>query len=160
MTEAPAVEDIVAPYRRTGQLSGRCLCGAVRIEIDGDYIAAVGACHCLMCQRWNGMLFGSFVATAAHVTVTGDVTRHASSSFSERAFCTACGSHIWLRNIDPEETEIELFPGLFEGAKDFVLLSEIYSDRAPHYVTLAGDHRRKTRADYEARNPFVEGDAT
>ena len=76
------------------------------------------------------------------VTVTGDVTRHASSTFSERAFCSTCGSHIWLRNTDPEETEIELFPGLFEGARDFVLLSEIYTDRAPHYATLAGDHRR------------------
>lgn len=160
MTEAQNRDDIIAPYRRSGQLSGRCLCGAVRVEIDGDYIAAVGACHCLMCQRWNGMLFGSFVATAAHVTVTGDVTRHASSSFSERAFCSTCGSHIWLRNVDPDETEIELFPGLFEEARDFALLSEIYTDRAPKYAHLAGEHRRKTRADYEATNQFVEGDAT
>lgn len=160
MDDAQSREDIVAPFRRSGKLSGRCLCGAVEIKIDGDYVAAVGACHCLMCQRWNGMLFGSFVATAAHVTVTGDVSRHQSSSFSERAFCTACGSHIWLRNTDPEDTEIELIPGLFEAAKDFALLSEIYTDRAPHYAALAGDHRRKTRAEYEARNPFVEGDAT
>lgn len=152
-------EDIVAPHRRAGQLSGRCLCGAVQIQIDGDYIAAVGACHCVMCQRWNGMLFGSFVATADHVTVTGDVRVHRSSSFSERAFCATCGSHIWLRNTNPEETEIELFPGLFEAAKDFTLLSEIYTDRAPCYAALAGDHRRATRAEYEARNPFVEGDA-
>ena len=155
-----ADHDILGPYRRTGRLDGRCLCGAIRIAVDGDYVAAVGACHCLMCQRWNGMLFGSFVATAAHVTITGDVTRHPSSTFSERGFCAVCGSHVWLRNIDPEETEIELFPGLFEGARDFVLLSEGYTDRAPHYVTLAGDHRRKTRAEYEAHNPFVEGDAT
>jgi hypothetical protein len=25
-------------------------------------------------------------------------------------------------------------------------------------VPLAGDHRRKTRAEYEADNPFIEGD--
>ena len=152
--------DIVAPHRRNGKLSGRCLCGAVRVEIDGDYVAAVGACHCLMCQRWGGMLFGSFVATADHVDVMGEVTRHASSTFSERAFCTTCGSHIWIRNTDPEETEIELFPGLFEDAKDWPLISEIYTDRAPQYTPLAGDHRRATRAEYEARNKFVEGDAT
>ena len=158
MTEP--TQDIVAPHRRSGRLEGRCLCGAVQVTVEGDYVAAVGACHCLMCQRWGGMLFGSFVATAAHVTVTGDVTRHASSSFSERAFCSTCGSHIWLRNTEPAETEIELFPGLFEDAKDWPLISEIYTDRAPHYTTLAGDHARATRAEYEARNPFVEGDAT
>ena len=160
MTPEEVRESIVGPHRRHGRLSGRCLCGAVKIEIDGDYVAAVGACHCLMCQRWNGMLFGSFEATAAHVTVEGEVTRHASSSFSERAFCATCGSHLWMRNFDPEETAIELFPGLFQEARDFVLLSEIYTDRAPHYLPLAGDHRRKTRADYEAANPSVEGDAT
>lgn len=160
MTEPVDKTDIVAPYRRAGTLSGRCLCGAVQIDIDGDYVAAVGACHCLMCQRWGGMLFGSFVATAAHVKVTGVVTRHASSTFSERAFCKTCGSHIWLRNTDPDEAEIELFPGLFQEAQTWPLLSEIYTDRAPDYVTLAGEHRRATRAEYEAKNLFVEGDAT
>jgi hypothetical protein len=25
-------------------------------------------------------------------------------------------------------------------------------------VHLLGDHRRKSRADYEAENPFIEGD--
>ena len=160
MTEDADRQDIVAPYRRNGTLEGRCLCGAVTIRIDGDYVAAVGACHCLMCQRWGGTVFGSFEVTAADVTVTGEVTRHQSSSFSERAFCSTCGSHIWLKNTDPEETEIELFPGLFHEARDWPLISEVYADRAPRYMTLAGDHRRVTRAAYEARRPFVEGDAT
>ena len=149
MVEEQSREDIVAPYRRTGRLSGRCLCNAVRIEIDGDYIAAVGACHCLMCQRWNGMLFGGFVATSAHVIVTGDVTRHASSPFSERAFCSKCGSHIWLRNTDPEETEIELFPGLFEEAKDlYCCRKSIRTARRPMprlLETTAGRPARNTK---------------
>ncbi len=158
MVEQTEREDIVAPYRRSGELSGRCLCGGVKIEIAGEYIAAVGACHCVMCQRWNGMLFGSFVAMAEGVTVEGEVVQYASSPFSERAFCARCGSHIWLRDTEGDGREIELFPGLFPAAKDFVLLSEIYTDRAPHYVALEGSHRRKTRAEYEDQNQFVEGD--
>jgi hypothetical protein len=39
---------------QTGRLSGACLCGAVHIAIDGHYVAAVGACHCSMCQRSAG----------------------------------------------------------------------------------------------------------
>ena len=159
MGEDVTREDIIAPFRRTGQMQGRCSCGDVVIDVDGDYIAAVGACHCLMCQRWNGMVFGSFVAARDAVQVRGPVSVHASSSFSDRAFCTTCGSHIWLRGTDEAETEIELFPGLFPDAGSFVLLSEIYTDRAPNYAPLAGNHRRKTRAEYEAKNNFVEGDA-
>ena len=139
-------------------MSGRCLCGAVRIELDGDYIAAIGACHCLMCQRWNGTLYATFSASADAVSYSGPVTRHASSHFAERAFCTTCGSHLWLRDTHEADTEYELMPGLFEDAKGFPLISEIYIDRAPAYVPLAGDHPRKTRADYEAKNLFVEGD--
>ena len=159
MTDVPNREDIVGPYRRNGVLSGRCLCGGVKIDVDGDYIAAVGVCHCKMCQRWNGTMFGGFIASADAVSITGEVTCYASSPFSERGFCAACGSHVLLRNTAPEEREIELLPGLFDEARTFPLLSEIYTDRAPHYAPLAGGHRRKTRAEYESQNKFVEGEA-
>lgn len=158
MSNEVSGEDLIAPYRRNGSLSGRCLCGGVAIEIAGDYVAAVGVCHCKMCQRWNGTMFGGFVAAADAVTITGDVVRHASSTFSERAFCATCGSHVFLRNTGPDAQEIELFPGLFDDAQDFPLVSEIYIDRAPHYAPLAGNHPRRTRAEYESKELFVEGD--
>ena len=109
MTDADAREAIIGPHRRTGKLSGRCLCGDVKIEIDGNYVAAIGACHCVMCQRWTGMLFGSFVAETKAVTVTGPVKSYASSTFSERGFCETCGSSVWLKSTDPEEPEVELW---------------------------------------------------
>ncbi|WP_187429113.1 hypothetical protein ROLI_005160 [Roseobacter fucihabitans] len=158
MTDAAARDALIAPHRRTGRLSGRCLCGAVSIEVDGKYVAAIGACHCVMCQRWSGMLFGSFVAETQGVAVTGPVRSYVSSSFSERGFCETCGSPIWLRATDRDEPEIELFPGLFKEAADFALLSEIYTDLAPNYACLKGEHIRRTRAEVQAKHPFVEGD--
>lgn len=152
------MSSIVDPYRKTGDLTGRCLCGAVTIEVSGDYVAAIGACHCLMCQRWNGILYAAFSASADAVTVTGPVTRYPSSHFSERAFCTTCGSHLWLRDTNEDDTDYELMPGMFEKAAEFPLISEIYIDRAPAYVPLKGEHVRHTRAEYEAKNLFVEGD--
>lgn len=149
---------MIEPYRRTGVLEGRCLCGSVTIRVDGPYIAAVGVCHCGMCQRWHGMIHGSFDAEAGAVTVTGPVTRYPSSSFSERAFCGTCGSHLWMRNTDKPGENYEFMPGLFPAAAAFPLISEIYIDRAPAYLPLAGTHRRATGADYESRHLFVEGD--
>jgi hypothetical protein len=49
-------------------------------------------------------------------------------------------------------------PGLFDAAHDWPLRSEIYTDRALAAVRLTGNHRRKTRAEYEAENPFVPAD--
>lgn len=150
---------MIDAYRSNGRIHGRCTCGAVTIDVDGDYVAAVGACHCLMCQRWTGTVFMAFEAAADAVTVRGPATAHATSGFAERAFCGTCGSALWLRNTTPPDADFELMPGLFPDASGFPLISEIYMDRAPAYVPLSGDHPRKTRAEYEARQPFVEGDA-
>lgn len=140
--------------------SGHCLCGAVTITVAGEHDTRVGACHCRMCQRWTGGLFLCFEADASAVTITGEVTRYRSSAFAERAFCPRCGSHLWFNDVDEggEPTSYELMPGLFDAAQPWPLRSEIYVDRAMASVHLMGEHPRKSRAEYEAAHPFVEGD--
>ena len=138
-------------------LTGHCLCGAVTITVAGAHDPRPGACHCRMCQRWSGGLFLCFNADADGVTVEGPVTRHASSSFAERAFCAVCGSHLWMR--DNTGKAYDLMPGLFDEARDWPLRSEVYSDRAMASVRLGGDHRRATQAEYETKNQYVAGDA-
>ena len=144
-------------------LDGRCLCGAVTVTVSGAHDPRVGACHCRMCQRWSGGLILCFDASAAAVTVTGEVARYRSSPFAERAFCPACGSHLWFRAVGGdgrvgEDAGYELMPGLFDAARPWPLRSEIYVDRALASARLAGDHQRSTRAEYEAKRRFVEGD--
>ena len=142
-------------------LIGHCLCRAVTITVAGDHDPRVGACHCRMCQRWSGGLFLCFRAAASAVTIEGEVARYHSSSFAERAFCPRCGSHLWFNDVAEggEPKQYELMPGLFDAARAWPLRSEIYVDRALACLRLTGDHRRKTRAEYEAENPFVDGDS-
>lgn len=148
------------PIHTAPALTGHCLCGAVTITVAGQHEEAVGACHCRMCQRWTGGLFLCFTAAPGAVNVTGQVARFRSSAFAERAFCPRCGTHLWFNDVDaagvPEN--FELMPGLFDAARGWPLRSEIYVDRAMAAVPLAGDHRRETRAGYEAQNLFVPGD--
>ena len=140
-------------------MKGQCLCGAVTVEVTGDPAGWVGACHCGMCRRWSGGLFLCFAAAADAVTVAGPVGRFASSEFAERAFCTACGTHLWMRDT-AEGADYDLMPGLFADTLDWPLRSEIYTDIAPAAVQLKGEHPRATRAAYEAKHPHVEGDLT
>lgn len=143
-----------------GNFTGRCLCGAVTVTVRGDHDPRVGACHCRMCQRWSGGVFLCFSVVADAVHVEGEVRSFRSSPFSERGFCPACGSHLWFREVheDGRPGDYELMPGLFDEAKDWPLRSEIYVDRAMASARLAGDHRRATRAEYEAKNLHIEGD--
>jgi hypothetical protein len=139
------------------QITGHCLCGAVTVRVAGPHDPRPGACHCRMCQRWSGGLFLCFNADASGVSVDGPVTRFASSDFAERAFCSVCGSHLWMRDIKGQS--YELMPGLFDSVRNQPLRSEVYSDRAMASVRLQGDHRRATQAEYEQKHQFVAGDA-
>ncbi len=143
----------------SGAITGHCLCGAVSIAVAGAHDPRPGACHCRMCQRWSGGLFLCFNADAAGVTVTGPVARYASSDFAERAFCSVCGSHLWMRNTGTEDNSYDLMPGLFDKAHDWPLRSEVYVDCAMASVQLAGEHRHATQDEYEEKNPFVRGGA-
>jgi hypothetical protein len=138
-------------------ITGHCLCGAVALTV-AEHGSGTGACHCRMCQRWSGALFVSFSAPSHAVTFTGPVSRYRSSPFAERAFCAVCGSHLWIRNTDRDDAAYDLMPGLFEAARDMKLASEIYTDRAFPGLSLSGDHKRATRAEWEARNAHLEGD--
>jgi hypothetical protein len=59
---------------------------------------------------------------AEHVAV------YASSEWAERAFCKACGTHLYYKLLATA--------GVFEST-DFELVSQIYVDKKPDYYSLA-----------------------
>jgi len=135
----------------TATLTGHCLCGAVTLTAL-SHAGSVSACHCSMCRRWTGAAMWVLEAPVESVEVAGPVQRYQSSSFAERAWCVACGTHLWIRDDDGP---FELMPGLFDDARELPLSHEIYVDQAFAGVALAGVHKRVTRAEYEASERAV-----
>src|SRR5438477_12049566 len=81
-------------------LTGRCLCGGVRYEIDGE-IGSVVCCHCSQCRRANGTAFATNASVRAeHFRLVAGrdlLTEYESSPGKFRAFCARCGSPILAR---------------------------------------------------------------
>lgn len=78
---------------------GGCLCGAVRIKVEGDPIVS-GACYCRDCQyvAGGGGAYGMMYPVEA-ITVTKGETRMftvtaESGAEVARHFCPACGVHL------------------------------------------------------------------
>jgi hypothetical protein len=73
--------------------SGGCQCGAVRFRVDGDFGEA-SICHCRMCQKATGSLFGPYVSVeVAELSWTrGERKRFQSSNKIHRGFCGDCGT--------------------------------------------------------------------
>ena len=74
---------------------GRCLCGAVRYQIDGPFSSMLH-CHCSMCRKHHGTAFATFVAAPLEgfrfKAGESAVGRYDSSANFHRSFCTVCGS--------------------------------------------------------------------
>jgi hypothetical protein len=76
-------------------LTGSCLCGGIRYEIDGELDSVVN-CHCSMCRKAQGSAFRTR-ASVAHERfriVQGKelVAEYQSSPSTVRRFCRVCGS--------------------------------------------------------------------
>jgi len=131
---------------------GRCLCGAVEIRA-AQLPDSAWACHCENCRRWTGSVQFGLDVPSEYVTVTGPVATYRAVAFAERAFCSKCGTHLWLR--DDDGGVYEFLPGLFDTAAERPVKHESYADRAFACAKLAGDHPRETAADYERDTPQV-----
>jgi hypothetical protein len=83
-------------------LTGRCLCGDCRYEIEGDPVV-VAHCHCLDCQRISGAGHATGAMYPEHsVRLTGGTGAFSFVSDAEnevtRLFCKTCGSPLFGMN--------------------------------------------------------------
>ena len=76
---------------------GRCFCGAVEVEVDGQP-EAMGYCHCSSCRSYTGAPLVAFtlwkeeqVRVIAGAALLGGFNK---SGMSDRRFCTQCGGHL------------------------------------------------------------------
>lgn len=84
-------------------ITGSCLCGAVSFEINSP-ATGTGICHCGMCQKALGNLFGAWTSfrTDDINYIGSEPTWYASSDIANRGFCRRCGSPIAYLPHDSE----------------------------------------------------------
>ena len=94
--------------------TGSCLCGAVAFEINGP-MGPVTACHCTQCRKMTGNYWASFHVADADLkfTRTDGLKWFDSSDFAKRGFCKECGSTLFWKKNDSNETSI--CPGSIDG---------------------------------------------
>jgi hypothetical protein len=87
-------------------LTGRCLCGDVRFEIDRN-TGPLAYCHCESCRRASGSAFGANadvrVANLRWLAGRETLREYESSPGKLRAFCPRCGSPVFSRRVDQPE---------------------------------------------------------
>ena len=88
-------------------INGRCECGRIRYEVDGE-IEDFSHCHCSQCRRLHGAAYATFAdvsrARFRYVSGESDIKVYASSEINDRVFCAECGSNILVDSKQDPET--------------------------------------------------------
>lgn len=79
------------------KLTGKCLCGAIAYEINGE-LGPIVNCHCSMCRRWHGAAFRTrcTVESKYFKWLQGEehLSKYHSSKSVIKTFCKICGSNL------------------------------------------------------------------
>ena len=113
---------------------GSCLCGAVRVTVDGD-LPIPTACHCSRCRKHSGHFEASTDVPRERLTIIGEehVTWFHSSEKVRRGFCSVCGSSLFF---DPPHLDwIAVAMGAFDTPTGVTLAKHIFvADKGDYYT--------------------------
>lgn len=105
---------------KSSVITGGCLCGKVRFEINAPPIST-GYCHCSICQKFTGSSMSTWTAfPAPAVQFVNEAPKYfASSPIAERGFCQTCGSSLTYRLVRPKKAAylVIFTPSLDEPTK-------------------------------------------
>ncbi|MGD9741644.1 MAG: GFA family protein [Dongiaceae bacterium] len=114
-------------------LTGRCLCGAITLEIRGP-VRGVVVCHCRQCIRQHGAPPGFSQAAWENVRLTGEenLTWYASSAKARRGFCRVCGSSLFWEPVGTGR--VSFTAGLLDQPTGLETVRHIFvADKSDYY---------------------------
>jgi hypothetical protein len=119
-------------------LSGRCNCGSITYEFDGDPLLT-GFCHCKTCQRQTGSSGSIFVCVnESGFNIDGAalktfVTNADSGHDVQRIFCGHCGSPV-ISRCDILPGKVFIKAGTLDDASMLIPTAELWCEEAQGWM--------------------------
>ena len=130
-------------------VSGKCLCGAVRYEIEGS-ISPIWLCHCSKCRRATGSAFHASAVCRPEqfrwLQGEDEIAEYADTPGYKTRFCRTCGSPVpsYLEDFGM----VFLHAGGLDGDPGRGVVHHIFvGSKAPWYEILDG------QPQYEEHKP-------
>jgi hypothetical protein len=121
--------------------TGRCLCGAVRYEIEGP-LRDVLICHCEECRRWNGHFSANTAARREDLELIEEsglrwIDSPLSDAHARRGFCAQCGSSLFWDARD--RPTVSIAAGTLDEPTGLKTVAHWYVSQAGDYYELPSD---------------------
>ena len=119
-------------------LTGSCLCGAVKFEVEGELPPPDG-CHCTQCRKVSGHYWASTDIPRTALKVHGEfnVAWFRSSEKVQRGFCSTCGATLFFDPIGKDWIAVSM--GAFDSPTGTRLAKHIFvADKGDYYDITDG----------------------
>jgi hypothetical protein len=118
--------------------SGRCLCGAVRYEVD-EPLRDVILCHCVECRRWHGHVCAATAVPAEALRLVSErglrwIDSPESNTHARRGFCGECGSSLFWEA--PDRDTISIAAGTLDEPTGLKTIAQIYTADPGDYYEI------------------------
>ena len=140
------------------ELTGGCLCGAVRFRVKAKPFAAY-YCHCTMCQRTGGgpFMVGATVPIEVFAFTKGKPMAYESSSGFVRLACGKCGSALGMQAKDnPKLADFPL--GCLDDPNELQPNFHMHTDSQVGWCRVTDDLPRHPKGAPELDNLWAELD--
>ena len=108
-------------------MTGGCLCGAIRYEVDGR-VSSYWLCHCSKCRRVSGGPFATAalcrIGAFRFVSGEDEIRTFESDSGYATSFCGRCGSP--TPSVREDEGHVVLTPGTLDAGYAGRLVRHIF----------------------------------
>jgi hypothetical protein len=108
-------------------MRGKCLCGAIEFELDGD-LPNLYQCHCSLCRKVTGSSANAAFRIAADqfewISGSGQIREFVTESGFKSHFCATCGSPV--PNLTSNDSAYWIPVGLLEETSELELVAHLY----------------------------------
>ena len=120
------------------ELTGRCLCSAVRFQISGP-VKNVSCCHCTQCRKQTGLYYATVEMPVSSISIVGEdaLSSYRASDFATRKFCRICGSALFWQQDGSDN--IDVLAGSIDGGTGLHTRKHIHCADKADFYTLPPD---------------------
>jgi hypothetical protein len=115
-------------------ITGGCLCGAVRYELNAPALFG-GFCHCVDCRKTSSSHSAVMAVPEAGLKLIGETRSYSrpgdSGNMVTRTFCPNCGSGIYSKGARPGV--VLLKAGTLDDPEHFKPMATVYAKSAPSW---------------------------
>jgi hypothetical protein len=117
------------------KLTGSCLCGEIKFEVDGP-MRAVRYCHCEQCCKTSGHFVAATACADADLVmrVETGLRWYQSSADAKRGFCGNCGSSVFWRPNSSDKMHV--MAGCIDAPTGLHAEEHIYVAQAADYYSI------------------------